>query len=1659
MHLISTGLITRSIYVRLLTALMLIACAAFCEASCLPQPSGMVSWFKAEGDASDTLASNDGDLINGVQFTSGLLGSSFSFDGLDDYVAVPRSGAPESPVEFTIEFWMRASDQQPVGSALAGLVTSDWFGIEIGDAPPRQGIHLYISTDGGATFPTTSDVNGAGLVFPSGEWHHIAGTYDGAAIRLFLDGKVVGEATPVTGTVSSMTEYGFVSIGSESGVARCPQCADRFFKGEIDEVAIYERALTPAEIKAIHSSGVEGKCPNSTPPHFFNVLTNVVADAGEHVLLTAVAGGSSEVRYEWLFNGTVIPHETNSFLVIATAQLSHAGQYTLRAVNNLGAVETSAYVYVQSNLECPEEMLAWWRAEGNTADSIAGRHGTLEGGAMFGSGKVGQAFELNGSTSYVSSPDSDLWAFGTNDFSVDFWVNFRDLPPSSGVNLPSAIFIGNDQGTYWNPKWLIGLGAGQLFFHVWRNGTGDGIWLVNAPFQPTTNRWYHIAVTRGSHDFKAYVNGQEIGREFRVVDIPNPNGPLTIGQAENLGHVNGWMDEITIYGRSLSAAEISRVFSAGAAGKCKPAANCVVPPAGLVSWWKMEGDALDSLGGNHAVTNNFSFNSGKVGLAAEFTNSRFLTIENSPTLNPAASFSIEAWVRPRVDGTATILGKWGSEGAYRDQRSYYLGTVPGRGLIFGIADSAGQWDQAFHNFSVAGVLELQSWQHVVAVYDQLMGTRSLYVNGIRVGERVDAPIRIHEGVAAVGIGANLPSDSSSEAYFEGAIDELSFYNVALAPAEVAALHMAGQAGKCAAPAPPCLSAISNTVSWWRFENDAQDTMAANHGTMVNSPGFIPGTVGRALSFAGNQYVELTNSPSLSPTGSFSIEGWIYPRSDQHQAILAKWGITEDQFNQRSYNFGLIPSGGLQFSVTDYDRQWDASFSVLNAPGAVTLGAWSHVAAVFDQPTGTRRLFVNGAQVAEVVQEPFFVFNSSATPTIGAERNSSKSVSSFFDGLIDELAFYSRALSGAEVQSIYAAAAAGKCVVSPVITQQPANASVPVGGQIMLSVVATPVPVGYQWRLDGGALEGQTNQFLPIPEAAKTHAGAYDAVLTFSSGTSLTSQVATVSVLLPVVIKTQPASVQVPVSTGFSLTVEAEGDGSLGYQWFKNGNPLPGAFDRTLTVNWAQPSSAGVYHVVVNNDVSSATSEPAVVSVVAPPLVHLSPSHRAIEEGGSAVFTAWVSGAGWWQWSKDGLALNVTNLTLRIENAKVSDSGTYTLTVTNLAGKAVASAVLLVNERVYVTVLANGSPIVGTNAYVSEHPVQISLASVYPDANTYYTLDGSDPSFLSTLYTGPFTITRSGILRVRTYDTLFTESGASRPVEFVIVPRYTLSVTNAGGGSVSFTPDATSYASNTLVRLWAQPAPGWMFLGWLGAASGTNWDAEVRMTSDKTVQAVFGSSVYSVLTGNGALTADPPGPLYPYGTVVRFTAIPAEGHYLAAWGGSASGNANPAYVTVTNAGLQLGGITAELPPDLVALTTLPQGFGKVVSTPGTNLFRVGSTVTLNAIPEPGQEFIGWSGTLASTENPVSLELTNSAVLYANFTAAPTLNGNQPLAGLNPEGFTITVRGEYGSSYDIQTTTSLLEWTRLGTVTNPFGFSQFTDPAPGTNSMRLYRAVKQ
>jgi hypothetical protein len=62
-------------------------------------------------------------------------------------------------------------------------------------------------------------------------------------------------------------------------------------------------------------------------------------------------------------------------------------------------------------------MIAWWPGDGNTADIQGANDGTLSGNATFAPGKVSQAFSLDGG--FVEVPDNDLWAFGTNNFTID----------------------------------------------------------------------------------------------------------------------------------------------------------------------------------------------------------------------------------------------------------------------------------------------------------------------------------------------------------------------------------------------------------------------------------------------------------------------------------------------------------------------------------------------------------------------------------------------------------------------------------------------------------------------------------------------------------------------------------------------------------------------------------------------------------------------------------------------------------------------------------------------------------------------------------------------------------------------------------------------------------------------------------------------------------------------------------------------------------------------------------------------------------------------------------------------------------------------------------------------------------------------------------------
>jgi hypothetical protein len=228
---------------------------------CVSPSTNAIGWWAGDGNAYDLARTNFGTLMNGAAFVPGRVGDAFSFNGSNSFVKIPKAPGLDPGAAVTVEFWMKADPENPMDACCQGLVTTDFYGIEISAGMGwRVGVNFFLSTDEGAEFIHTSDDNDGGAEVTSGEWHHIAGTYDGTELQLYVNGEPWGYPAAHSGTISPMLTNSFLAIGSENGRSVCPCAETRYFHGLIDEVTIYDRALTGTEISAIYTAGGAGKC-------------------------------------------------------------------------------------------------------------------------------------------------------------------------------------------------------------------------------------------------------------------------------------------------------------------------------------------------------------------------------------------------------------------------------------------------------------------------------------------------------------------------------------------------------------------------------------------------------------------------------------------------------------------------------------------------------------------------------------------------------------------------------------------------------------------------------------------------------------------------------------------------------------------------------------------------------------------------------------------------------------------------------------------------------------------------------------------------------------------------------------------------------------------------------------------------------------------------------------------------------------------------------------------------------------------------------------------------------------------------------------------------------------------------------------------------------
>ncbi len=462
----------------------------------------------------------------------------------------------------------------------------------------------------------------------------------------------------------------------------------------------------------------------------------------------------------------------------------------------------------------------------------------------------------------------------------------------------------------------------------------------------------------------------------------------------------------------------------------------------------------------------------------------------------------------------------------------------------------------------------------------------------------------------------------------------------------------------------CVPAPSGLFGWWPAEGDAKDVAGTNNGMLVNGVNFTNGMVGQAFSLDGaSSYVSIPDAPSFHGlTSNITIEAWIkvnqFPSGDW-TAIVTKGDSSWRLHRHGSTSVISFSIGGLSSADLAGNRN-------------VNDGQWHHVAGVYNHTN--LFLYVDGALDASAPATGTIAQNS--YPVCIGEN--AEHPGRIWNGLIDEVSIYNRALTAAEIQFIYNAGSSGKCPVPPTIFVQPTNQTVVAGDTASFSITASGTsPLTYQWSFNGTNINGATNSILTFTNVQPADAGYYSVMVTNLLG-SMTSSNAVLTVLaIPPAIVSQPTNQTIYVGDTASFSVMANGALPLSYQWNFNGANIIGETNTTLTLTNVQVSQAGNYTVLVSNFYGTILSSNAVLTVlVVPPAIVSQPTNQTVMVGDTVSFSITAVGPSplSYQWyfnetplSDGGRIAGSTASTLLISNAQTNDSGLYQVVVTNNFG--------------------------------------------------------------------------------------------------------------------------------------------------------------------------------------------------------------------------------------------------------------------------------------------------------------------------------------------------------------------------------------------------------
>lgn len=668
----------------------------------------------------------------------------------------------------------------------------------------------------------------------------------------------------------------------------------------------------------------------------------------------------------------------------------------------------------------PSGLLGWWPAEGNGNDTTGNDNVVPStSGVSFETGLVGQAFRFDGSTGYSERPEtSSAVNIGDQSLTVSAWIqayytetNTEELVSRYACGANSDCSAGID-----GPLYELLLAGGRPQFNVRDNfsemASAEGVDDLR------DGRWHLLVGTldRSAGQIRIYVDGvlQDVQDASRIASIDDSVSPLEFGRLFRQGwaspayYFDGLLDEVQIYNRALSAVEVQSIFDAGSKGVCTADPGIFVKPSALKFATTQGGDNPPSE--SIYITN---IGVGNVGWTASATPSWLSLNLTEGTTPTTVSVSVDATdLPPGVHtGTVTIMGGAGSPA---EVTVTFNVMAPPNSSITTLSSSP--------NPSPYG--------SVVTLTATVTGGSTVPTGTVTFIDET-APDAV-----------SLPLDATGTAVFSSSTFSVGTHSIIAVyngdsghlPSTTSALTQVVTPGACYA-------VPNGLVNWWAAEGNANDSIGKADGTLVGSPAFGTGIAGQGFNFDGaGQYVSIPNSPVLQ-NRAWTVSAWFQTASGG--------GIFSMQTD--AYGSPLVSQGGnwqpLMYVGTDgrlHGGAWPAKFT---SPQIVWDEAWHHAVVSYDGSTLTE--YLDGLPFGYI---PGITEASFATTYIGTAYTVywDYAFNGWYDfnGAIDEVTVFNRALSTAEIQGLYSGTSAGFCRLPVPLISSISPSSVVAGTQYM-----------------------------------------------------------------------------------------------------------------------------------------------------------------------------------------------------------------------------------------------------------------------------------------------------------------------------------------------------------------------------------------------------------------------------------------------------------------------------------------------------------------------------------------------------------------------------------------------------------------------------------